>query len=147
MQIMSVRVLIVEDSVVTRDILRHHLECLCCSVVAEAENTLQALDLFHTVKPDLVTLDAGVTQTGGIGAMALFRIMRNESPELPILVVSGLAYPDGCKSFLKEGALDYLMKPFNAQSFEKVRNRLTALFPTLPFGLHAAMPDAVGAGR
>ena len=131
---MSVRVLIVEDSIFTRDVLRQHLECLGCAVVAEAENTLQALDLFHTVKPDLVTLDAGVAQTGGIGAMALFRIMRNESSEVPILVVSGLAYPEICKAFLKEGALDYLTRPFNPHSFQKVRNRLMARFPELSLG-------------
>ena len=128
---MAVRVLMVDDSVFVRDVLRHHLECIGCEVVAEAENTLQALDLFRTVSPSLVTLDVAVPQTGGIGALALFRIMRSENPDIPILVISSLAFPEVRKSFLKEGALDYVVKPFKAQSFEHVWNRLVELFPGL----------------
>jgi two-component system chemotaxis response regulator CheY len=128
---MPVRVLMVDDSVFVRDVLRHHLECIGCEVVAEAENTLQALDLFRTVSPTLVTLDVAVPHTGGIGALALFRIMRSENSAIPILVVSAGAYPEIRKAFLREGALDYVVKPFNSSSFEQVCNRLIAMFPEL----------------
>ena len=126
---MSVRVLIVDESVLTRDVLRHHLECLGCSVVAEAENTAQALDLFRTVRPNLVTLDVMVAQTGGLGALALFRIMRSEQPQTPILIICGLAFPQVRDALVDEGALEYLRKPFGPESFEKVRHRLAELFP------------------
>jgi two-component system, chemotaxis family, chemotaxis protein CheY len=62
---MAVRVLMVDDSVFVRDVLRHHLECIGCEVVAEAENTAQALDLYRTVKPSLITLDITIPRTGG----------------------------------------------------------------------------------
>jgi two-component system, chemotaxis family, chemotaxis protein CheY len=137
---MSVRVLMVDDSVFVRDVLRHHLECIGCEVVAEAENTLQALDLFRTVTPSLVTLDVAVPQTGGIGALALFRIMRRESPGVSILVVSSMAFPEVRKSFLDEGALDYVVKPFNAASFERVCSRLIELFPELRVSPNHAHP-------
>lgn len=130
---MSVRILLVDDSVMVRDVLRNHLECLGCSVVAEAENTLQALDLFRTVKPDLVTIDVAVSQTGGLGALALLRIMRSEAPDLPVLVISGLTLPDLRRSFLREGALDYLYKPFHSRTFEQVRNLLIERFPRLAY--------------
>lgn len=128
---MPVRVLMVDDSVLVRDVLRHHLECIGCAVVAEAENTLQALDLFRTVGPSLVTLDIAVPHTGGIGALALFRIMRSENPGIPILVVSASAYPQIRKALLREGALDYVIKPFDASSFEQVCNSLIKMFPEL----------------
>ena len=139
-RVMAVRVLIVDDSVFVRDVLRHHLECLGCEVVAEAENTLQALDLFRTVSPSLVTLDVAVPQTGGIGALALIRIMRGENPNVPVLVVSSLAFPELRKSFLREGALDYVVKPFKPHSFEIVRNRLVELFPILGVAAENATP-------
>lgn len=129
--VMAVRVLMVDDSVFVRDVLRHHLECIGCEVVAEAENTLQALDLFRTVAPSLVTLNVTVPQTGGIGALALFRIMRTENPGVPILVVSALGFPEVRNAFLREGALDYVVKPFNPSSFEHVCSRLAELFPEL----------------
>ncbi len=128
---MSVRVLMVDDSVFMRDVLRHHLECIGCEVVAEAENTVQALDLFRTVAPTIVTLDVAVPHTGGIGSLALFRLMRSEKPGLPILVVSASAYPEIRRAFLREGALDYIVKPFAASSFELVCNRLVGMFPEL----------------
>ena len=128
---MSVRVLMVDDSVFVRDVLRHHLECIGCEVVAEAENTLQALDLFRTVSPTLVILDVAVPRTGGIGALALFRLMRAENPDVPVLVVSATALPEIRKSFIREGALDYVVKPFDASSFSHVRSRLTQVFPEL----------------
>jgi CheY-like chemotaxis protein len=128
---MPVRVLMVDDSVFVRDVLRHHLECIGCEVVAEAENTLQALDLFRTVAPTLVTLDVAVPHTGGIGALALFRIMRTENPGIPILVISASAFPEIRKALLREGALDYVIKPFDASSFEQVCNSLIRMFPEL----------------
>jgi CheY-like chemotaxis protein len=128
---MPVRVLMVDDSVFVRDVLRHHLECIGCEVVAEAENTLQALDLFRTVAPTLVTLDVAVPHTGGIGALALFRIMRTENPGIPILVISASAFPEIRKALLREGALDYVIKPFEASSFEQVCNSLIRMFPEL----------------
>jgi DNA-binding NtrC family response regulator len=139
-----VRVLIIDDSVFSRGVLRHHLECLSCAVVAEAENTLQALDLFHTVRPNLVILDVAVAQTGGISAMALFRIIRNEPPQTPVLVISGSAFHEACSCFLQEGALDYLVKPFGSQSFEQVGNRLVELFPEL--AERPARADAASVG-
>jgi DNA-binding NarL/FixJ family response regulator len=128
---MTVRVLMVDDSLLVRDVLRHHLECLGCEVVAEAENTLQALDLFRTVAPRLIILDVSVAHSGGIGALGLFRIMRKEQPGIPILVVSAGAYPELRESLLREGALDYVLKPFDASSLAQVCKSLIKMFPEL----------------
>jgi len=128
---MPVRVLMVDDSLLVRDVLRHHLECLGCEVVAEAENTLQALDLFRTVAPTLIILDVSVARTGGIGALALFKMMRREQPGIPILVVSASAYPELRESLLREGALDYVLKPFDASSLAQVCKSLIKMFPEL----------------
>ena len=66
---MAMRVLLIDDSVMVRDVLRNHVECLGGSVVAEAENTLQALDLFRTVEPDLVILDGRMPNMSGLEAL------------------------------------------------------------------------------
>jgi two-component system, chemotaxis family, chemotaxis protein CheY len=128
---MCVRVLIVDDSAFVRDVLRHHLECMGCEVVAEAENTLQALALFRTVSPSLVILDVAVPQTAGIGAQSMVRIMRSENPMVQVLAMGALAFSEVRKSFVSEGAFDYLIKPLDAQAFNHVRNQLEELFPEL----------------
>jgi len=138
------RVLIIDDSQATRDTVRHHLECIGCSVVAEAENTLQALNLFGTVSPSLVFLDAAVPQTGGIGALALFRIMRSQAPATAILVSSALAFPEVRKSFLNEGALEYLSKPLTSQSFEVMCKRIAMLRDEAPVHSAGTVLSAAG---
>jgi len=131
---MPVRVLMIDDSIFVRDVLRHHLECLGCEVVAEAENTSQALDLYRTVEASLVTLDVSVARTGGIGALALFRAIRAGHPAPPILIVTAIAFPEIRKSFLREGALDYVIKPFDTESLGKVCCKLGEIFPELRVG-------------
>jgi len=123
--------LMIDDSISGRDVLRHHLDCIGCEVVAEAENTQQALALFRTVAPSLVALEVGVPQTGGIGALALVRIMRSERPDVRVLTMGTLAFPEVRKSFLREGVLDYIIKPLDAHSFAQVHNRLEESFPQL----------------
>jgi DNA-binding response OmpR family regulator len=128
---MPVRVLIVDDETILRNKLRHHLECIGCEVVAEAENTLQALALFRNVSPSLVILDIGVAQTGGIGVLALLRIMRSRDPSVPVLMMGTSGLPEIRKSLLREGAGDYLIKPCNLLDFDYIRRRLQELFPQL----------------
>ena len=53
---MAVRVLVTDGSSAIRDAIRRYLECIGCDIVAEAENAVQALPLFRTVRPEIVTL-------------------------------------------------------------------------------------------
>jgi DNA-binding NtrC family response regulator len=128
---MPVRVLIVDDSIVARNELRHHLERMGCEVVGDAENTLRALAMFRTESPSLVILSVAVPQTGGIGALALLRIMRTLDPKAQVLMIGTSALPEVRKSFVREGALDYLRRPSNFLDFEQIRKRLEELFPQL----------------
>jgi response regulator of citrate/malate metabolism len=79
----------------------------------------------------LVILDIAVPQTGGIGALALLRIMRSEDAAIQVLMMGLLALPEVRKSFLREGAVDYLIRPSSPQGFQDMRKRLEELFPEL----------------
>ncbi len=128
---MQPTVLIADDSIFVRDLIRHYLDRLGFRVVAEAENPAQALTLFRALKPDFVTLDVVMPPVGGIDALTAFRVMRQAEPRVPILIVSAMQLDETRDLFLGEGALDYLVKPFNKRCFDGVKPRLEALFPTL----------------
>ena len=128
---MSVRVLIADDSIFIRDIIRHHLEHFGCKIVAEAENGAQAVSLFKTLKPDFVTLDVVMPHVDGIDALSAFRLIKRESPQVPILVVSAVPFEKTREAFMSEGALDYVIKPFNKFYFEQVRRKLERIFPEI----------------
>jgi two-component system chemotaxis response regulator CheY len=133
---MVIKVLIVDDSVAIRDVLRLDLESIGCEVVAEAENASQALDLFRTVRPDVVTLDVLMPRVGNIDSLGFFRILRNEAPAVPVIIVSVVADPEIRAQFMDGGALEYILKPFSPRTFQQIRQRLMVRFPAM------GQPDA-----
>jgi two-component system, chemotaxis family, chemotaxis protein CheY len=125
----TVAALIIDDSPFARKIIRHHLTKLGFHVEGEAETAAQGLRLFRELKPKLVTLDVMMPEREGIDSLAAFRTMRKEVPETAIVVVSAVPFEKTRDTFLKEGAMAYVIKPFNQFSFEPVRQKLHRAFP------------------
>jgi len=57
--------------------------------------------------------------------------MKKASPNVAILVVSVVPFDRTRDMFMKEGALGYVVKPFNQFSFEPVRQKLVRVFHEL----------------
>jgi DNA-binding NarL/FixJ family response regulator len=129
--LMAVRVLIADSSGMTRDIMRNHLECGGCQVVAETETVTQTIDLFRTTRPDVVTLDIGLRNGNGFDALSLFRMIRRESPDTSVVIVSASQAPDNNRVYLREGALECIVEPFDSYGLERMWRRLSDLYPEL----------------
>jgi two-component system, chemotaxis family, chemotaxis protein CheY len=129
--LVAVRVLIVDDSPFARKVISHHLEDYGCTVVGEAENGKHAIALFREFHPELVTLDVMMPVVDGIDSLMAFRQMRRENPRVAILIVSAIPFDKTRDTFREEGALGYVLKPFNRYSFDQVRMRLIREFPEL----------------
>ena len=128
---MPVEALIIDDSPVARRVIRHHLEQIGCKISGEAENAALGVKLFREHRPKIVTLDLIMPAVEGIDALAAFRIMRKENPDAAILVVSAVPFEKTRRTMAEEGALAYIIKPFNKFSFEQARMRLARSFPEL----------------
>ena len=128
---MAVRVLIADSSGITRDIMRNHLECGGCQIVAETETVAQTIDLFRTTRPDVVTLDIGLRNGNGLDALSLFRMIRREAPEASVVIVSASQAPDDQRVYLREGALECIVEPFDSYGLERMWRRLSDLYPEL----------------
>ena len=128
---MSVEALIIDDSPIARRIIRHHLEQIGCRVIGEAENASLGLKLFREQKPRLVTLDLIMPAVNGIDAVHAFRTMRKENPSAQIVIVSAVPFEKTRRTMADEGALAYIIKPFNKFSFDQTRMRLLRAFPEL----------------
>ena len=131
---MPVAALVVDDSPLARKIIKHHLLKLGCQVVGEAETAAEGLRMFRELKPSLVTLDVMMPELEGVDSLRAFRSMRHEDPNAKIVVVSIIPFEKTRDTFLNEGALAYIVKPFNQFSFEPVRQRLLRAFPELSPG-------------
>jgi two-component system chemotaxis response regulator CheY len=127
----AVETLIIDDSPVARRVIRHHLEQIGCRVVGEAENAALGLKLFREHRPRLVTLDLIMPTVDGVDAVRAFQSMKNEDPRTRILVVSAVPFEKTRRAMADEGALAYIIKPFNRFSFDPARLRLVHVFPEL----------------
>jgi two-component system, chemotaxis family, chemotaxis protein CheY len=124
----AVRSLIVDDSPFARRVIRHHLTKFGCKVIGEADSAAQGKRMFEEYKPELVTLDIMMPEVEGFDSLRVFREIRRESPGLAVIVVSAVPFDKVRDTFLKEGALAYVVKPFNQFSFEPVRQKLIRVF-------------------
>ncbi len=125
-----VRVLIVDDSVVTREIICDHLaQSPGIEVAGVACDGCEALRVFDSVRPDVVTLDVHMPNMDGLATLdALF-----DRKSVPVIMVSSLTQLGADTTFeaLDRGALDYVAKPdrgseteeiFGSELVRKIRN-------------------------
>lgn len=141
---MAVRVLIADSSGVTRDIIRHHLECGGCDIVGETKTVEQALNVFRAARPDVVMLDPGLNSSDGTDPLKMFRTIREESPSTSVVIVSASRSPEIQRLFLREGALDCVVEPFDSRGFENMWRRLSAVYPELKRGQPAVPGPQLG---
>jgi len=99
-----------------------------CKVVGEADSAAQGMRLFDEFKPELVTLDLMMPAVDGVDASECFRAMRRKSSEVAVIIVSSVPFDRTRDTFLREGALAYMVKPFNQFSFEPIRQKLIRYF-------------------
>lgn len=138
-----IRVLIVDDSVVVRqmisDALRNDPEI---EVVALAPNGRVALEKIPQCKPDIITLDLEMPEMDGL---TLLDELRKQQSRLPVIVFSTLT-ERGAKAALdalSRGATDYVCKPSGSRSIQATLERIRAeLIPKL----HALVRRDQGAG-
>ena len=79
------RVLLADDHPVVREGLRALLESHGLSVVGEAENGREAVELARTMKPDVAILDIGMPELNGLDAL---RAIRRDAPNLRTVLLT-----------------------------------------------------------
>ena len=109
------RILVTDDSKLLRKKLRLELEKHGCEVL-EAENGKEAVMKTLQDKPDGVFLDIVMPEVGGIEAL---RVLKEVSPDLPVIMLSSAGTPQKLMETLKLGALDFIQKPYTAAQIKK----------------------------
>lgn len=106
---MKNKILIVDDAMLMRIMLRDIFEGSGYEVVGEADDADRALELYRETSPDLVTMDITLTTTSGIEAIS--RILDYDS-DARIIVISALEQRKIVMEALRLGARDFIIKPF-----------------------------------
>ena len=118
----SIKVLIVDDSLVFRELLVQNLSRdPAITVVATAKDPYEARDAIIRHKPDVMTLDVELPRMSGI------EFLRKLMPQYPLPVVVISALSDRVFDAMNAGAVDFVGKPTvtnRAQLEDFIRNEL-----------------------
>ena len=116
----KLKILVTDDSKLLRKKLRGELEELGCEVI-EADNGKEAIMQDLKEQPDGVILDIVMPEVGGIEAL---QVIKEVSPELPIIMLSSAGTTQKLKQTLELGALDFIQKPYGSEQIKQAVERI-----------------------
>ena len=120
----SVTFLVVDDAIFMRTVLKKMLTESEFSVIGEAGNGLQAIEMAKELQPDIVTLDITMPEMDGIEAID--KILE-VSPNTKIIMCSAMGQHSKVVEAIQKGAKDFIVKPFEKtrvlQAIYNVMNR------------------------
>ena len=117
---MSGKVMVVDDSAMSRRSLRRILESGNYEVI-EADDGMAALERYFLEKPDLVMLDMLMKGMYGLEVLSKLREM---DKDVRVVIVSA-DIQNSTREMAKEaGALDFINKPFAAESVLNIVTRI-----------------------
>lgn len=117
------KVLIVDDSRTSRKILKNLLEEEGYEVVGEAVNGDDGYLKYKELHPDLVTMDITMPVTDGIQALQL---IRHFDENAVVVMVTAAGQKEKMIQALKEGAAEFITKPFEKQEIIEVLKKVMA---------------------
>lgn len=119
----QLHILVVEDVVHTRQVLRGILRHLGFSRVSEAGCASDAFELIRTTPPDIVLTDWEMPGGSGLDLVRMVRT-RPDSPDplMPVIMLTAHGSVEHVVACRDAGATDYLVKPFSPS---RIASRIT----------------------
>lgn len=109
---MSKSVLIVDDSLYMRTIIKDALTEAGYTVIGQAATGETAIDMAIELQPDLITLDNILPDMLGLD---ILNVLRDEEIDSKIIMISAVGQESIVEEGIKRGASQYLVKPFTSE--------------------------------
>jgi two-component system chemotaxis response regulator CheY len=119
---MGLRILIADDALFMRNMLRDIFVKAGFQVVGEAVNGVEAVERYHELRPDLVTMDIVMPLKSGIEAL---QQITREDPDARVVMCSALGQEALVIEAVQAGAKDFIVKPFKEERVLDVVHRVT----------------------
>jgi two-component system chemotaxis response regulator CheY len=117
------RLLVVDDAMLMRKMIRDLATEAGWDVVGEARDGQEAIELYESLRPDLVTMDLVMPRVTGIEAL---RAIRSHDPGARVIVVTALDQKQMLMESIHHGAVDFIVKPFDRSRFLEMMRKLAA---------------------
>lgn len=133
---MSLNVLVVDDEANVRNVLRSRIlemghQC------RDLENVTEALQLVETERFDLILTDYKMDDFDGI---YFVHELKEKGIETPVVMMTAYATIDKAVSVIKEGAYDFVAKPFNSNQLRQLLQNIEKNNVNRPSTLIAPTP-------
>src|SRR5659263_133162 len=105
----------VDEEEMIRFLIRKEIESLNLdiNVVGEAVDGHEGILLFRELRPSIIITDVRMPRIDGL---KMINLIKKESPEVVVIILSAYAEFSYAQKAINEGALDYLLKPIDEDS-------------------------------
>lgn len=111
------KILIVDDSLFMRQMLKNILPKDKFEIVGEAATGKEAIKKYKELNPDIVTMDITMPDMDGISAV---REIKEINSDAKVIMCSAMGQKPMIKEALEAGALDFIIKPFDKEKAIKI---------------------------
>ena len=118
---MAKKVLIVDDSLYMRTLIKNTVIEGGYEVVGEAANGEEAIDLALELLPDVVTLDNILPDMIGTD---ILKVYQEEEIPSQVVMISAVGQDSVIQEGMELGAKDYIVKPFTSEKLLEVLDKL-----------------------
>ena len=118
---MSKKVLVVDDSLYMRTVIKDALEQAGFQVVGQAANGEEAIDMAFDLQPDIITLDNILPDMIGTD---ILKVYTKEGLAAQVIMISAVGQESVIREGLSLGAKAYIVKPFTSDQLLKEVNKL-----------------------
>ena len=109
---MSKKVLIVDDSLYMRTVIKDALEEGGYEIAGQAANGEEAIDLAFELQPDIITLDNILPDMIGTD---ILKVYKEEGLKSKVIMISAVGQDSVINEGLRLGAKAYIVKPFTTE--------------------------------
>ncbi len=119
------KLLIVDDSnisvVILKGAIQKFASKLDLEIIGQAENGIQALEIFKKEMPDFVTMDVNMPEMDGLTALDE---MMKLKPDVKVIIISGLSDKSTALDAMERGAVGFIQKPFTEDKLNAAFQKL-----------------------
>jgi two-component system, chemotaxis family, chemotaxis protein CheY len=122
-RIVPLTAIIIDDSALSRAVLRRGLVKAGFQVVREAPSAEQAVELFEQYRPTLMTMDIVLPLTDGVTAVTQ---LLSKHPEATVVMCSAMSSREKIIACRNAGVAHFILKPFSVEKVVEVARRAVA---------------------
>ena len=115
-------IIVVDDSLFMRQILKELITGMGHVIIGEAEDGYEAVMRYSELRPDMITMDINMPKMSGV--TALKEILKID-PKAKVLICSALGQQSMITEAIRAGAKDFVVKPIqNERVVKAIQNVL-----------------------